>query len=1052
MPQDILSNINLKGQNLEGASKILSDANLRAFWGKLTNFEKKELLEGTKLTVAEINKLVKELNKAAKAMEEYTGKIDKYESTFKKLTNSYKEGRNQAKLYLDEAAKSGGKLAVLGAAVALVTKEVKKNIDAMQDYVNAVRRYDIEQERFSKSSLIQKKSLDSMRWSLSLTKNEMASFFEELKRGESLGFNTKQMEQSILKLKSVYGNDAMKMFGSYQDILTKMPTVSNQIKAGKGFQGFNEGDVYNLMASGQYGTMLELQAGGMFGGEAEKSKSAEVENVQKMMDSFTEYAKDEASRYFMPSLSLASKTLDGVNTIIDYAAKAVVLLGIISAVKGTGVVGDVVKNLGGGSLITGAKTLGKGLLGKGGGLALRGLSLSGSALSLGGAIAAGLGGGQLLGAGISKAFDGTTYNPKELYSALTSGPGALKSFGKGLFSGYGQFYSEDKGEGLKERIAGTVNTGRYVKDEKTGKTVRMGKADRKTLLDFEKEMKATWENLNLIRDSWQMQYESTKRIADIDMDIASKSGDMVEYKQVSAEKQNALNKQHSELMGLYEKEEQGIISKMKEMEGIKGFEKTRGYKAAQANLKSLREKMGDLDKVLIDGRIEVMNSVIQEQISQGGAGSKGTNKLRMAKAAAEAALSKARFVGGEYQAAGAARGINIKEAKNFLEGIEKAMAIARETRVKGNTAAERLAAEKSLTEMEIQRTEAEEKLKNAMIDTRDLEILTRDIEIYLKGLGAQQSYVEDINGSFQALKPFWQAEVETKRRLAEIAKQDMQRMAASHGMGSQAYKEKEAEYAIKSLDAKKAELELAKKVRDKKKEEITFASDWMREQADYLEEMGGGFSQILSLRSQAIEKEREAISAQQDFIDTGIKTGTLEGFELIKAQTDLERMKMKMTRDTIGVQKSAYEKFVGMAFGQLSDIGIKRGRMDDAVLMGTAATRVKGRDGMYVKGTPNMTRDQVMAVMATGGSIDGITANKDTKKADYFTGSRVESGKPKEELQVNGKVQLALDQGLILKMEDWSFNLSKNKEFGAAIVQANRIVTENNTKASGASK
>ncbi|MFA6679482.1 MAG: hypothetical protein WCR96_03200, partial [Candidatus Methanomethylophilaceae archaeon] len=124
----------------------------------------------------------------------------------------------------------------------------------------------------------------------------------------------------------------------------------------------------------------------------------------------------------------------------------------------------------------------------------------------------------------------------------------------------------------------------------------------------------------------------------------------------------------------------------------------------------------------------------------------------------------------------------------------------------------------------------------------------------------------------------------------------------------------------------------------------------------------------------------------------------------------------------------------------------------DSVLMGKDATRVKGRSGMYLRGTPNMSRDQVMAVMATGGSVDGITADKDMNKADYFTGSRIESGKSQEELQVNGKVQLALDQGLILKMEDWSFNLCKNREFGAAIVQANRIVTENNTKASGAAK
>ncbi|MCK9616095.1 MAG: hypothetical protein M0R48_11505, partial [Candidatus Omnitrophica bacterium] len=93
MPQDILSNISLKGQDLAGASKILENGAVREFWAKLSASEKKGVLKGSNLGVGEINKLVKALNSAAKAMEEYTGKIDKYESSFKKLTNAYKEGR-----------------------------------------------------------------------------------------------------------------------------------------------------------------------------------------------------------------------------------------------------------------------------------------------------------------------------------------------------------------------------------------------------------------------------------------------------------------------------------------------------------------------------------------------------------------------------------------------------------------------------------------------------------------------------------------------------------------------------------------------------------------------------------------------------------------------------------------------------------------------------------------------------------------------------------------------------------------------------------------------
>ncbi|MFA6679242.1 MAG: hypothetical protein WCR96_01975, partial [Candidatus Methanomethylophilaceae archaeon] len=897
MPQDILSNISLKGQDLAGASKILENGAVREFWAKLSASEKKGVLKGSNLGVGEINKLVKALNSAAKAMEEYTGKIDKYESSFKKLTNAYKEGRKETKLYLEEALKSGGKLALMGASVSLLTNEIKKNIDAMQDYVNSVRRYDIEQEKFSRASLIQKKSLDNMRWSLSLTKNEMVSFFEELKRGESLGFSTKQIEQSFLKIKSVYGNDAMKMFGSYQDILSKMPNVSNQIK-GKGFQGFDKADVFNLLENRQFGTMLQLRSGGMFGGEVEKSKAADIENVQKLVDSFGEYAKDEASRYFMPSLSLASKTLGGINSLVDYTSKILLIVGMIAAIRGTGSVGNLLKGIGGGNLAAGAKAVGKRALNIGKGA----FSLGG--LELGGAVLTGLVGGQVLGAGVSKAFGGNSYNPKELYSALTSGPDALKSFGKGLFSGYGQFYSEDKGEGLKERISGTVDPYRYSKGS-SGRITRMTKGGQESLLTIGREMEAIYNQTEIISSMWTDYYGHIKNLADIDSEIASKAGNMVEFKEASLDKQKSMDEEYKKMVGLYEEERKTVLSKIEEMKKIAGYEGSKEYMAAESTLSKIDKKLAEADKALIDGRISILDQIIQEQLTQGGAGTVGTTKIKMARALAKAAFSRSRYLGGEFQAAGGLRKENISEAQNELQGVEKAMTEARKVSVSGKTYEERLAAEKSLVDLEEKRTDAEEKLKEAMVDVKDLEILSKDIEIYLKGLSAQQNYVESINGSFQALKPFWEAEVETKKRLAEIAKSDMQRMASKHEKGSQEYKEKEAEYAIRSLDAKKAELELAKKVRDQKKEEISFASDWMREQADFLEEMGGGFSEILSLRSRAIEKERQSISVQQDFINTGVKSGTLEGFELIKAQTDLERMKMKMTRDTIGIQKSA---------------------------------------------------------------------------------------------------------------------------------------------------
>lgn len=1035
MPLDLAAT-SVKGLDIKGLEKLFRDDKFRKWWKELSEMEKKDIQITTNVSgTDDIEKLVKSLDSLSKSSDKYFGEIKKYKSAAREMASAYKSGYKNMSLYLKEAKASGGQIAVWGAALSYLTKELKQNINAVEGYVGSVKRYGVEQEKFSRISFQTKDSLKDLRASLSLTKDEMADMFAELKKGEALGLTGESIKGVFENLRQVYGNDAMNILRDYQEILSKMPDVTGQIKGG-GFKGFGEEGMYNLMQSGNFSKMLQLRGAGLFGGEQEKSDAAKFENIQKDIRAFTERGKDWASQFFLPSLSYFSAIAEGTTQTVEVLGQIYGILGAMRAMQSVLNLRNAAAGAGGYA----------GLAGKAGMAGVSGIKLAMAG-------AAGIGGGQLLGGGIAKLTGGLGYSPKELLSAISKenrtnfkdilfSSQSLKSIlnAATLRGGSVQTVSEEKMT-EEERDAAKNKASIYAYGKVGDKTVKRNIKQQKDLYDFDKTMGNVFEAVRLFEERWKMFYEDTKTMNDTMADLASLSGDSSKFQSIMLERSLKVKEFHEKELAFYDERIQTIQAQLQKMyEKDPSFRGSDSERGALATIRSLQKGRVQSEKTLFDNFLFELDRRITQGLQFGGTGSRETTLgLAQAQAKAQSRAALATYEGGEFQAFGELRLRNIEKSRDDLIAMDKQVASLNKQMSQTSDKKEILALQERLIDLEGQRASKIEALNSALRDVSDIEILVRSLEAYNKVLSAQTDYVQNVNNSFVSLKPFWEEEIRVKRQDVEMAKQMMERA----GQGT-ARKEAEAEYAVKILDLKKAEFELAKRTRDKRKEEVEFAADWMQEQANYMEEMGGHFSDVIAMRSSAIAKERESIA----FLAEMLEDPQLTGQERFRAEVELEKQKMKITKDTIGIQKSAYEKFVGMAFGALGDIGFKKGTMDDAILMGTQNTRIKNRSGLYISGAPNMTRDELSAMMATG-SVDGISRQGDLKNVDYFTGMRAAKVEAKPEMKVEGKVNIELSQDLVLKNQEWSFNLSRNRDFGNALITANQIITQNNTKSSG---
>lgn len=905
--------------------------------------------------------MIEAFDAASGASEEYFKKLEKYRSTVKSMNLAFKEGSGHMREYLQQAEKSGGTMAVIAAATTYLLKGVTDLASKYKDSVLEVKRYNIEQEQFQRSSLKSSKDIGYLRGSLELTRKEMTNFFGVMSQSEGLGIGVEQLEETFVALKNIYGTQAMGMIKEYQNILEKMPDLNLRINT-TGDSKLTGDEWYEILKSGNVKKVIELRGAGLFGGNKKTSENARYETHQEKIEYYLEEAKDLA----LDNLPIQTLYLSQIGESSAKALEALTTIsGTVGGIKEMFVMRGLTGLASNGTLLNQARPVLSGFGGQAGTTLAGSTMTAGVAASVGGlAVAAGAAALALAELKL-RADQGYTPSWKERKEAVLTNPGS--------------FLAKAGSDSLKYMSLGSVDLEKWGAfnrpetevDKSKPKPQHVKKYTKEyayKILKGDKQLVAAgdiYTQIKLGMDRFDELQGDTIKISQSMMEIANVTGEGKKYFE-------NLNK-YSTALGKRWKEDQKLINeglekaRVQKEAGIKekgdAFLKTDAGILLNQTIRAAELELVEKQKVYNDAMLNTLEN-LTFIANQGAKDYPNKLRLQLQSERAGSAVEISKRSGGEFGALQSQKAKDIKTAKDELIGIERAIAQGKKDKEDTSDKILKVKITEKLIGLEKQRTQAIKTLNETLSQNKELDFLISRLGSLKEVLTSSEKYISDISGSFSDLNPLWQQSLEFSKQEAALKEKDFRKFAEQKGVDKQGseYKQKEKESNLAQIKYAQDIFDYAKASRDKKLEEINLQADWQKEQASFYEEMGGHFSDVISMRVKGIEKERESISAMENFLATSGISGHAREAQII----ELEKKKMSLTRQTIGIQKDAYDKFVGMAYGAISDIGAKRGRMDASVLMGRGATRTRNKEGMYTGGGVGMNRDQMSALNSTG--------------------------------------------------------------------------------------
>ena len=178
-----------------------------------------------------------------------------------------------------------------------------------------------------------------------------------------------------------------------------------------------------------------------------------------------------------------------------------------------------------------------------------------------------------------------------------------------------------------------------------------------------------------------------------------------------------------------------------------------------------------------------------------------------------------------------------------------------------------------------------------------------------------------------------------------------------------------AELARIEVAEKRKVAEAAQREASLKTEAIDLEASLVDDQISFLSEIGGSYSQILSLQQRGVDFEREKLSLLQE----QLVVSNLTGQERRKLEVAIEKQKLNLQRKQLGAQKDVFEKLLGTAFGELRDVGAARRRASDVGLLGRDRTRVLSTSGQFLRsGAGDVTPLDQRAANRTLGGLSNL--------------------------------------------------------------------------------
>lgn len=225
---------------------------------------------------------------------------------------------------------------------------------------------------------------------------------------------------------------------------------------------------------------------------------------------------------------------------------------------------------------------------------------------------------------------------------------------------------------------------------------------------------------------------------------------------------------------------------------------------------------------------------------------------------------------------------------------------------------------------------------------------------------------------------------------------------------------KEAYYSSIKLKAaenektlKDAVVSAAERERKAAEERVDMNIGLMNDTISFMEEMGGSVGDIMEMRKQEIAMEAQKVdiiqkqvddleSARQQALASGNETQAASLMKSIdEKRVELTKQQMELQKKALGAQRDAYEKMLGLAFGEIRQArGARKGMMSDASLFGRGYVKQAGTD-IVLPGSAGQSQTLDERSQQYQAAIGGGMSMQDLKnKVSNITGSQVGTNSP----------------------------------------------------------
>lgn len=236
------------------------------------------------------------------------------------LVEAVKEGEREYKEFAGSLGEGKGALVAFGIAAAFLFKKTADLIGKYKDAAVSLAKYRVNLGTTAKAMLglgATGKSLETIRLSLNLTREQAGEFFKTVEDGVLAGIGSVNHLVSVSKkLQDAFGGDPTEHLRKYVDLLKEVPTLETDFAVNAKIDD-RAAAIFALAEKGKIPDVIELQQAGLFGGVAPKEKSKDVKllNHNQKMETWTQKLSDTVLQWmptFGPQLAAMGQTLSKI--------------------------------------------------------------------------------------------------------------------------------------------------------------------------------------------------------------------------------------------------------------------------------------------------------------------------------------------------------------------------------------------------------------------------------------------------------------------------------------------------------------------------------------------------------------------------------------------------------------------------------------------------------------------------------------------------------------------------------------------------------------------